>query len=77
MKNHGVCIETFFNPLINFEYDLDYPNEKIVYATSTYNNNNEIMYIDYSTDECIWYFNDNNVITVTEDMELFECLMYL
>lgn len=41
------------------------------------NNNNEIMYIDYSTDECIWYFNDNNVITVTEDMELFECLMYL
>lgn len=41
------------------------------------NNNNEIMYIDYSTDECIWCFNDNNVINISEDMELFECLMYL
>lgn len=41
------------------------------------NINNGIMYIDYPTDECIWCFNSNNVIIVNEDMELFECLMYL
>ena len=31
-----------------------------------------VMYIDYSTDECIWYFSDSNEITITDDMELFE-----
>ena len=34
--------------------------------------NKIIMYIDYSTDECIWYFSDSNEITITNDMELFE-----
>ena len=32
------------------------------------------MYIDYPTDECIWYFNNSEVITITKDMELFELL---
>ena len=36
--------------------------------------NNEFMYIDYSTDECIWYFDNSNVITITKDMNLFELL---
>ena len=36
--------------------------------------NNEIMYIDYSTDECIWYFHSDNIINVTADMELYNLL---
>jgi len=36
--------------------------------------NEIVMYIDYPTDECIWYFNDSNEITITKDMELFELL---
>ena len=32
------------------------------------------MYIDYSTDECIWYFYSDNVIEVSEDMELYNSL---
>ena len=38
------------------------------------NSNTAIMYIDYLADECVWYFNNNEVITITEDMELFELL---
>lgn len=34
----------------------------------------EIMYMDYSTDECIWGFPTNNVINITKDMELYELL---
>ena len=34
--------------------------------------NQILMYIDYSTDECIWYFSDSNEITITNDMELFD-----
>ena len=34
--------------------------------------NEIVMYIDYPTDECIWYFIDGREITLTEDMELFE-----
>ena len=34
--------------------------------------NKIIMYIDYPTDECIWYFSDSNEITIKDDMELFE-----
>ena len=48
---------------------------KVVNETkiSFYDNvNNEIMYIDYSTDECIWYFGNSDVITITKDMDLFE-----
>ena len=37
-------------------------------------NNFEIMYMDYSTDECIWWFNSNDVITITENTKLFELL---
>lgn len=50
---------------------------KVVNGTkiSFYNNsNNEIMYIDYPTDECIWYFYNSQLITITKDMELFELL---
>ena len=36
--------------------------------------NEMIMYIDYSCDECIWYFNNSDVITITKDMDLFELL---
>ena len=36
--------------------------------------NNEIMYIDHSTDECIWYFHSDNIINVTADMELYNLL---
>lgn len=28
-------------------------------------NDNEIMYIDYSIDECVWYFNINEVVVIT------------
>ena len=41
------------------------------------NGDNEIMFIDYPADECIWYFNNSEVITITEDMELFELLKAL
>ena len=34
----------------------------------------EIMYIDYSTDECIWYFNTDKVININKDMELYKIL---
>lgn len=37
-------------------------------------NNFEIMYIDYSTDECIWMFNTSDVIRITPDMEMFSLL---
>jgi len=36
--------------------------------------NNEIMYIDHSTDECIWYFQSESIINITEDMELYNLL---
>ena len=35
------------------------------------------MYIDYPTDECIWYFNNSELITITKDMDLFELLKIL
>ena len=34
----------------------------------------EIMYIDYSTDECVWYFNNSDEIVITQEMDLFEPL---
>lgn len=39
-----------------------------------YENDKEIMYIDHSTDECIWFFNSNEVIEVKKDNELYELL---
>lgn len=41
------------------------------------NSDNEIMYIDYPTDECIWYFSSSDVVTITKDMDLFELLKKL
>ena len=35
------------------------------------NDNNEIMSVDYPTDECIWYFGNSDVITITKNMDLF------
>lgn len=40
-------------------------------------NGNEIMYMNYLAAEYIWCFNSNNIITITEDMELFELLKFL
>lgn len=36
--------------------------------------NEMVMYIDYPIDECIWYFNNSELITITKDMDLFELL---
>ena len=36
--------------------------------------NEMVMYIDYLADECIWYFNNSELITITKDMDLFESL---
>jgi len=33
-----------------------------------------IMYIDYSTDDCIWFFNSDRIINITPDMELYSVL---
>ena len=41
--------------LINFEYDLDYPNEKMVLASSIYNNNNEISNLIYNYEDANSY----------------------
>ena len=37
-------------------------------------NNNEIMYIDFPNDECIWYFDNSDEIEITEDMDLYNPL---
>ena len=34
----------------------------------------EIMHINYSTDECIWHFCTSNIINITNDMELYKLL---
>lgn len=47
-------------------------NKKTIYFYD--NENREIMYIDYSTDECIWYFYSNDIITITKDMEFYNIL---
>ena len=40
-----------------------------------YNDNDcEIMMIDHSTDECIWYFHSNEEVHITKDMELYSLL---
>lgn len=35
---------------------------------------NEIMYIDHSADECIWYFNSDSIVNITSDMELYNLI---
>ena len=42
---------------------------------SFYNDKNEVMYIDYPTDECVWYFSSSDDIYITEESELYELLM--
>ena len=49
-------------------------NNKISFCDD---NGNEIMYMDYLSDECVWCFNSNDINTITEDMELFELLKLL
>ena len=39
-----------------------------------YDGTNELMYIDFSRDECIWYFNSDNIIKITKNMELYKLL---
>jgi len=34
----------------------------------------EIMYMDFSADECIWFFNTDNTIEITSDMEIYDSL---
>lgn len=46
--------------------------EKTVYFYD--DNNEEIMYIDHSTDECIWFFNSEQKVSINEDSELYELL---
>ncbi len=36
--------------------------------------NSEIMHIDYSTDECVWYFCSDKVIEITPQMEFYQLL---
>ena len=51
--------------------------KKIIIDKTIYfydDNNKEIMYIDYSSDECIWFFHSKSIINVTEDMELYSLL---
>jgi len=37
-------------------------------------NDFEIMYMDHSIDECIWFFNTDNIIKITQDMDLYDLL---
>ena len=37
-------------------------------------NGEKLMHIDYSSDECIWYFYSDKEIIVTENMELYNLL---
>ena len=34
----------------------------------------EIMYMDFPTDECIWFFNTDKTIEITSGMELYDSL---
>lgn len=50
---------------------------KTIYNKTVYfydNNHFEIMYLDHSTDECIWYFHSDSIIKITQDMELYSLL---
>ena len=40
-------------------------------------NNQKIMYIDYSTDECVWFFESSKSIEIEESMELYEPLSFI
>ena len=51
--------------------------KKIIKGKTVYfydDNNEEIMYIDHSTDECIWFFNSEKVVRINKDSELYELL---
>ena len=37
-------------------------------------NNNLIMYFDHSYDDMAWYFDTNEIIRITEDMELYSLI---
>ena len=46
--------------------------EKTIYFYDE--NDEEIMYIDHTTDECIWFFNSDRLVTINLDDELYELL---
>lgn len=51
--------------------------KKIIKGKTVYfydDKNEEIMYIDHSTDECIWFFNSEKVVRINKDSELYELL---
>jgi len=39
---------------------------------SFYDNEKEIMYIDFFADECVWYFDSSSEVTITSEMDLYE-----
>lgn len=43
-------------------------------TVSFYENDEEIMHMDYISDEFTWYFNSSNEITLTSDDELYDPL---
>lgn len=47
-------------------------NNKTIYFYD--DENNEIMYMDHSTDECMWFFQTDTIIEVEEDEELYHLL---
>lgn len=46
--------------------------EKTIYFYDE--NDNEIMYMDHSTDECIWFFNSDKKITLNQEDELYSLI---
>ena len=47
-------------------------HDKIIYFYD--DNNFEVMRIDYSKDDCVWYFNTDALIKITQDMELYSII---
>lgn len=51
--------------------------KKVIKGKTVYfydDNNEEVMYIDHSTDECIWFFNSEQVVRINKDSELYDLL---
>ena len=43
--------------------------KKVIKGKTVYfydDNNEEVMYIDHSTDECIWFFNSEQVVRINK-----------
>ena len=37
----------------------------------------ELMYLDHSTDECIWFFNSEKTIKITKDINIIKAYMQI